>query len=313
MKRFVASLALMLLAGCSGGGDEGAITEPAGPGQVEVTIVESGERSLRVFDIARGRLTPAASPARGRTTYSRAGTGDEQSIAFEEIYVSAGDGSDVKRLTRDRAGDFAPEFMTDGKIAFTSCAFSDDDGVPECRLDAIDPDSRERETLVGELGFVFGGDLSPDNSRFAFARYDERLGPVGIFVLELDAGDEQRIGEGTAPSWSPDADMLAFESGRDRNGRCLFHDCSGSAPEIYVATADGTDPRRLTRNPASDVSPAWSGDGEWILFARIADEEDDYDIWAVRADGECERQLTDTPVWETAPKWRGGGYGGLSC
>ena len=72
----------------------------------------------------------------------------------------------------------------------------------------------------------------------------------------------------------------------------------GNAAELYVVDADGSDERRLTETTAHEDFAGWTPDGEWVLFSRIADASDDYDLFAVRADGECEVQLTDTPEWE---------------
>ena len=47
-------------------------------------------------------------------------------------------------------------------------------------------------------------------------------------------------------SWSPDSKKLTFESDRDGNF------------EIYVVNADGSEPKRLTSNPAWDGNPQWS-------------------------------------------------------
>jgi Tol biopolymer transport system component len=38
--------------------------------------------------------------------------------------------------------------------------------------------------------------------------------------------------------------------------------------DIYVKLIDQADARRLTSDPARDMSPAWSPDGRTIAFAR---------------------------------------------
>jgi WD40-like Beta Propeller Repeat len=300
------SLFLALLAGC--GGDQA--TRDAEPTLI-VNVNVRGEQSLEAFTVAEGTLTPGqwAAPY----AYGRAGSEpDRQSIVWEEIHLRAPDGM-VRQLTDDRRADLAPQLLRDGRVAFLSCSYSDD-AAPDCRLDAIDPESGERTTLLAGLGIAVDGELSPDETRFLFTRLDPRSGgPDGLYVRALDGGSERRILDGAGGRWSPDGRRIAFVSDRDENGRCLFHDCVGHAGEIYVADADGANELRLTENPETDGAPTWSGDGTWLVAGRIGDEDADWDLYAIRADGACERQLTDTDRWETPTEWRGSGHGGLSC
>jgi len=298
---------VILAVGCGGS------KEPDPPALLDVTIVDSGDRFQTAYRLADGRLTRIAGGLGRRAVFSRAGSEpDRQSIVWEEIYVREPDGSE-RKLTSDQRADLAPQLLRDGRVAFVSCTFHEDDVPPECALDAIDPGTRDRETLLDDLGIVFGGELSPDEGRFLFTRLHESGVRAGLFVRELDGGDERRLVDGELGTWSPDGRRIAFVSDRDENGRCLFHDCIGHAEEIYVADADGSDQQRLTNDPEDDGMPSWSGDGEWLVFGRIPDEDADWDLYAVRVDGECERQLTDTPRWEVHADWHGGGHGGLSC
>src|SRR5256714_15455441 len=57
------------------------------------------------------------------------------------------------------------------------------------------------------------------------------------------------------------ASRIAFVSYRDGNS------------EIYIMNADGSEPTRLTDNPASDVGPRLSPDGERIAFTSNRDGE----------------------------------------
>lgn len=305
----LALLCVLLLTGCAGGGDE-----PQRAALLDVTIVDSGERFSEAFRISGGRLTPRPGGLGERTVFSRAGSEpDRQSIVWEEIYLREADGTE-RRLTRDRKADHSPQLLRDGRVAFVSCAFDDAGKVPpRCSLDAIDPATGVRETLLDELGVTFSGELSPDERRFLFTRQTLWGPTTGLYVRALAGGSESRLLDGAGGTWSPDGRRIAFVSDRDENGRCLFHDCYGHAAEVYVADADGSDQERLTDNPEVDGMPDWSGDGEWLVVGRIPDEDADWDLYAVRADGECEVQLTDTPRWEVAATWYGGGHGGLDC
>lgn len=87
--------------------------------------------------------------------------------------------------------------------------------------------------------------------------------------------------------WSPDGQRIAFTSTRDGN------------QELYVASADGLEQKRLTTDPAIDAHPAWSPDGEWIAFA--TNRWGDMEIAVMDVSGSRLRRLTNSPDWTTTP------------
>ncbi|HEV8380062.1 MAG TPA: Ig-like domain-containing protein [Gemmatimonadales bacterium] len=85
------------------------------------------------------------------------------------------------------------------------------------------------------------------------------------------------------PIFSPDGSRIAFVSQRDGN------------PEIYVMNADGTGATRITTDPQADGRPAFTADGQTVVFhsARSAGKQQ---IWAVNVDGSGTVQLTRDSV-----------------
>ncbi len=55
-------------------------------------------------------------------------------------------------------------------------------------------------------------------------------------------------------------------------------------------SSGGSDPTRLTRADAPDNAPAWSPDGEWIVFT--SDRDGGPEVYLMRADGSEQTRLT---------------------
>jgi Tol biopolymer transport system component len=177
---------------------------------------------------------------------------------------------------------------------------------------------------AGARRLVRGTDPSwaPDGRRLVFARAS------ALWVVGNDGRGLRRLTAGTAPAWSPDATTIAFE----RAGGIWTVPVAGGEPrllipragepawsldarrlaftslragfggrEVYVADADGSHIRRVTRTRADERSPAWSPDGIWIATA--SNRTGHYAIWLVSlAPPEVIRATVDR--WrDVAPAW----------
>jgi Tol biopolymer transport system component len=96
--------------------------------------------------------------------------------------------------------------------------------------------------------------------------------------------------EGSKLAWSPDGSKIVFYGGRDDNR------------DIYVMNADGSNPTRLTNDPAQDRYPTWSPDGLRIAFTSNRDGDDE--IYVMSADGTGLVRFTRSPGLDVLDDWR---------
>ena len=318
-------------ASCGGASAE---REPLDAGPERIAYVSAAVQNVDIYAVrADGRGKRRLTDDRGRDeapAWSRDGTRiafvsdrdhNRGSLNRYELYVMDADGSGERRLTNDERAQLRPQWLPDGRVVVAACGRD----LRSCRLEAVDPESGRSEPFasVPAPAVLFGAAVSPDGSRLVYTQPARGLfwdaSAFDIWTARADGSDARRLTSDPAndggPVWSPDGRRLAFVSDRDRNGRCLFHDCIGNAGEIYVMNADGSGEQRLTRNPAEDNDPTWSGDGTRIAFARISNESADYDLFVMNADGGCETRITSGREWEWQPDWdqSRGTAGRLGC
>jgi dipeptidyl aminopeptidase/acylaminoacyl peptidase len=130
----------------------------------------------------------------------------------------------------------------------------------------------------------------------------------GLEYIFTDTGEEiHRIndrGQDACSFFFPDGKRVAWTSTRD-NMDLPVADWSDpenypTGAEIYVSDLDGGNLVRLTDNTYYEAEVSVSPDGQWVVFGRQVDGNDD--LVRIRPDGTDEFQITNTPdLQEGAP------------
>ena len=288
----VAVLALVSACGSTSEGARGpsdSDTEIAfvrgGPEGGIYVLVPATSKTRRVVT---GAHSPAWSPDGSQIAYVIGQRPKDGSEPRSAIWVANADGTEAKRITRDRQAHH-PSWSPDGSLL----AYAGDLGVS-----AVSSDGSGARTISFEPAIVDDLDWSPDGREIIGNSLE------GLVALAADGSGQRQVtkefGDGE-PAWSPDGAHVVFT----RNPG--FGADSLAVNSIYLVRADGTGLRRLTHG-AGDFEPAWCAGGKRIVFTRFPrdwldrdDSDRSSELYEVGLDGRGLRRLTDNDVPDTSP------------
>ena len=146
--------------------------------------------------------------------------------------------------------------------------------------------------------------LSPDGTRLAFV--STRDGNPDIFVMPFAPGDLGAEAQAVNitnnpygdfnPAFSPDGSQIAFSSNRAMFRRwnpLRLIPFALAVTDIYIVDADGSNLRRTISEPAISGSPAWTPQGDALLYYQATDASES-GIYRTTLDGETIRLSPDT-------------------
>jgi TolB protein len=120
-----------------------------------------------------------------------------------------------------------------------------------------------------------------------------------LFSIRADGTDVRRLTHlpGLAavyPNTSPDGRRVVFE-GDDVNGTI--------DSELFVVSASGGQSHQLTHNRGLDSDPAWSPNGQRIVFCHSSSSSSPPNLYVMDADGRDVRRLTADTPHDCEPQW----------
>jgi Tol biopolymer transport system component/imidazolonepropionase-like amidohydrolase len=148
--------------------------------------------------------------------------------------------------------------------------------------------ARDRSVTVTE-GTNVSLALSPDRKTIIMDLQE------ALWSLPISGGTAKRLTdpflEPARPDWSPQGDLIAFQSFRTGT----FH--------IWLMKPDGTGARQLTEGHADDRDPHFSPDGKKVAFSSDRGFKGNYDIWVADVATGQITQWTSSPADEFEPAW----------
>lgn len=175
-------------------------------------------------------------------------------------------------------------------------------------------DGGSPQQLTSDTRFdSFWPKLSPDGRSVLFHRSprgtrDRELAKVSTWAMGI-GGQAPKVllpvgahgwGLQGHAEWAPDGKTIALIGGSPSNA------------QVFIVAADGSSPRRLTRDavggprPGNNIDPSWAPDGRSLLFVGCPAAmclESQYEVYRVGLDGLGEVRLTTDSVADYDPYW----------
>ncbi len=230
-----------------------------------------------------------------------------------ELCLVNGDGTGLRPLSAGPGHaapvtDLSPAWSPDGsKIAFSRRQESLGHGD----LYIVGADGTGERQLTSDPGDESQPTWSPDGQTIA---YISKEGTEQLRIIKASGGPSTVLSrEGTvneAPAFSHDGRRIAFSSNRSGKPESAYvrrvrtHPGSEGlpvfgAPDIYTVGVDGKGLTRITSDPSSNYSPAWSPDDRHLAF--ISDRDDNHNLYVMAADGTNVVRLS--PLAASTPSW----------
>ncbi len=238
---------------------------------------EAYPTGLYVFDLASGERSLVKSGGVWSPDWSP--DGERLAVKAGGIAVVRPDGSDFRYLT-DHGSAFFPRWSPSGEtISYGRSGNQEEVGLWFINV---------ADTTRTKFGFgASPADWFPDGDEIVFGFLDEQGDGLGQLwrsdtsranPVQLTANDFRYNRD---PALSPGGEHIAWAA-QEGDGRLA----------LWLMRADGSAQRRLVRLARGGAYPAWTPDGQRIVFQALAPEQDRLVLWSIAPNGSDRQQLT---------------------
>ncbi len=320
--RWGIGMTVAVLAGaCSAGGGMGASQVVIQP--------ETGERHLRNIR----QLTFGGNNA--ESYFSRDGKmlifqrQEKADSGCDQQYVMNVDGSGMRRISNGWGRTTCGFFYANDQRVLYSSTFKHDKACPapldqsmgyvwplgQLEIYTSKRDGSDLQQLTNNGAYNAESTVSPDGKNIIFTSTKD--GDIELYAMNVDGTNVRRItnrvGYDGGAFYSPDGTMIVWRAGypatprdtADYRSLLAQRAVRPSRVEVWVANADGSNARQVTRLGGANFAPFFHPDGKRIIFSsnHPSPRSGKFDLYLVNIDGTGLEQVTTYDDFDSFPMW----------
>lgn len=247
----------------------------------------------------------------------------------DQEYIMNIDGSGVRRISNGWGRTSCGFFYANDKRVLYSSTFQHDKACPkppDQSMGYVWPlghlevytsklDGSDLKQLTNNGAYNAESTVSPDGKTIIFTSTKD--GDIELYTMNVDGGSVRRItnrvGYDGGAFFSPDGKMIVWRAGypttardsADYLGLLRQRLVRPARVEIWVANADGSNPRQITHLGGANFAPFFHPDGKRIIFSSNYENprSGKFDLFLVKIDGTGLERVTTYEDFDSFPMW----------
>ncbi len=252
---------------------------------------------------------------------------EDLTAGCDQEYIMNTDGSGMRRVSNGKGRTSCGYFYDNDKRILYSSTFEFDAACParpdmskgyvwplgHFEIYTAASDGSGLSKLTDDNAYNAEATVSPDGKRIIFT--STRDGDIDLYSMNIDGSDVRRvtsrIGYDGGAFYSPNGKQIVWRASypataadtADYRSLLAQRLVRPAALEIWVANADGSEPRQVTRVGGANFAPFFSHDSKQIIFTsnHLDPKGRNFDLFLINVDGTGLQQVTTDPDFDGFP------------